>query len=82
MTVALILFYSIIAIAFGWYMGREVYRKGTRDGIRPGNAPYAIFVMVLYGIMWPFFLFMGLVLLLCVGTKPAINWCAERMWGK
>lgn len=51
-TLLIVIIYAAIGVGVGWYMGQYTYHHGTKDGIRPGNAGYSIFTMVVYGAAW------------------------------
>lgn len=71
-TFLLIAVYASIGAGVGWYMGRHVYHHGTKDGIRPGNAGWSLFTMLVYGTAWP------ILAVLLVGSLlvQIINWNA------
>lgn len=68
-TTLIIIAYALIGLGVGWCMGQHVYRYGTNDGVRPGNAGWSIATMLIHGATWPI-LAGGLVISLLCGITP------------
>lgn len=80
MPVAFWVVYGIIALVVGYFVGRDVYRNGTRDGARPSSTTAALVFMVLFGSCWP--LLVGSFLLYCAVTTRAWKRLGEALFGE
>jgi hypothetical protein len=63
--IILIVIYSIIALVFGYFTARDVWRHGTADYVSgPCSLPASLFFGITWGACWPLLIVLGTLSLL------------------